>query len=574
MINLPSLPTATMNIQPRRLLASRFRLAAAFLILTPSLPAQAQEKPASEIPQRIQQLLQADEPGVAVLAKRGDEILLDYAHGLANLSHQVPATPQTKFRIGSVTKHITSTAILKLQEEGKLSIDDHLDRFFPNFPRASEVTIAQLMNHTSGIFSYTDAPEFFNGVTNPITPEDLVKSFQDKPYKFDPGTSWSYNNSAYFLLGEIVAKASGQSFADYLQSTFFKPLKLDNTGIHQGQVVYAHEADGYSFVDGKFLKALNWDMSHAGGAGAIYSTTHDLAGWVDALFAHKIINAESLQQALTPVVLPENVPDPHYGFGWSIDTHRGLKRYSHGGGLQGFSSFLAYYPEHQFTVVVLHNALPAKPPMDTSALASKIAETLLAEHLAPLPTYTVDESVDAETQKKYVGKYDYVSATMVVTFEDNQLYAQLTGQPKHPIYPMSSTKFFWKVVDAQVEFVVDENGVVTGGKHSQGPANFFAARLPDREIIELSDETLDRYVGTYQLPLLGTYTIKRQGKHLVAQVKGQPAIEIYAYAETDFLYEIIPATVHFSNINDGQAGKVELKQAGQVFSGDRLTEKE
>ena len=526
---------------------------------------------AAEIDERLQRLVAENAPGLALLAKRGDEVLYNQGFGLADLAHHAPVTPDTKFRIGSVTKNFTAAAILKLCDEGQLSVDDPLSKYLPDFPRGDEVTIAQLMNHTSGIYSYTSAPDFFSNVRLGTDEASWIKTFQDRPFDFAPGSKWSYNNSAYFLLGHLVSKISGKPYGQYLEETFFQPLGMEATGVHDPTTVLRHEAYGYSFTPSGFEKALDWDMSKAGGAGALYSTTGDLARWTSALFAGQVISDESLAAAVSPTILA-NGENTHYGFGWFIDTHRGLPRYSHGGGLQGFSSHLAYYPEQDFTVVVLHNALPTAPGMDTAALSQKIAETFLSNQMTDPADRPIDATVSVETMKKYVGQYDYKSAVMTVSLENDQLFAQITGQPRFEIYPASPTTFFLKAVEAEMQFQLDEGGNVTGVRHKQGPTEFIAEQLPERKEVELAADILDRHVGDYEMGVLGKMQIKRSGKQLQAKLASQPSLAIFPTSENEFFYKIVPATITFSDLKDGVSQTIILKQAGQTFTGSRSQE--
>ena len=173
-----------------------------------------------------------------MLVARDGKVLLSHGFGMADLSHDVPITPTTKFRIGSVTKQFTAAAILKLQEEGRLSVNDKLSKFFPDFPRGDEVTIHHLLTHTSGIKSFTSKPDFMATVTSPATSDQMIDSFKNDPFDFDPGEELSYNNSGYFLLGLIIEKVSGKSFNDYLRDTFFEPLGMHDTGVHTSTAVH------------------------------------------------------------------------------------------------------------------------------------------------------------------------------------------------------------------------------------------------------------------------------------------------------------------------------------------------
>ena len=233
-------------------------------------------------------------PGIAVLVAKDGNVLYRKGFGYADIKNKIPVTPDTKFRIGSVTKQFTAAAILKLQENNLLSVNDKLSKFIPDFPRGDEVTIHQLLTHTSGIHSYTGKDDFIDKVTKTISPDSLVNLIKKDPYDFNPGEKWQYNNSGYFLLGYIISKVSGKPYAQYLKETFFDPLHMENTGIHYAGIKLENEAKGYSRNNNKYEEALNWDMSWAGGAGAIYSTVDDLLKWNQALYGGKVLNEKSL----------------------------------------------------------------------------------------------------------------------------------------------------------------------------------------------------------------------------------------------------------------------------------------
>ncbi len=420
-------------------------------------------------------------PGVAVLVSKDGEILYSRGFGFASLEHSVPVTPQTKFRIGSITKQFTAAAILRLQEQGKLSVSDPLSKYLPDFPRGNQVTLHQLLNHTSGIHSYTNDPDFLETVTVPIeSTEKLIESFQNDPYDFEPGTRWAYNNSGYVLLGHIVEKVSGQSYGDFLEAQFFDPLGMRDTGVHRHDAILEHEATGYSYQGGRLSKALDWDMSRAGGAGQLYSTVEDLERWNEGVFGGKVLSEASLEAAFSPVS-SGSPPEPSsegYGYGWGIREFRGLLEIQHGGGLHGFVSHLRRYPSEHMTIAVLVNATPPPPGLDPDRLGTDIAQVYLADEMEARPAPKVVR-LSAEKLQAFVGRYDYGTAVMTVTREGQRLFAQLPGQPRLEILPKSDHEFFSKVVEAEVSFITDDTGKVVKAHHRQGGAEFDAPRLPD-----------------------------------------------------------------------------------------------
>ncbi len=202
-------------------------------------------------------------PGAAVLVARDGKILLEKSYGLADAESHTPIGPTTKFRIGSITKQFTAAAILKLVDEGKLSLEDKLARFIPDYPRGQEVSIHHLLSHTSGIPNFTSKWSFIFNVTQAVEPEEQIASFKRDPYDFDPGARWAYSNSGYFLLGYIVQKVSQRTYEEYLRKTFFEPLGMPDTGVHRAGAALKNEALGYAFHGDTFKRATDWNMSRA-----------------------------------------------------------------------------------------------------------------------------------------------------------------------------------------------------------------------------------------------------------------------------------------------------------------------
>jgi CubicO group peptidase (beta-lactamase class C family) len=389
-------------------LTQLFGLIGGALMALAALPAAA-ETPSQEAAALLDGLIKTNDPGLAVLVAQDGKILFEKSYGLADVEHHVPVIPQTTFRIGSITKQFTASAILKLQEEGKLSVNDKLSKYIPDFPRGDEVTLRHLLTHTSGIHSYTAEPDLASRVTNATTTGAIIEEIRKYPFDFDPGTKWRYDNAGYLLLGYIVEKGSGQSYGDFLREEFFQPLGMTNTGVYRAHLGLPHEALGYSlglsastwfswqqlpheslrFNLGKnrFKQALNWDMSWFGGCGALYSTVEDLYRWNEGVFNGRVLDAASLKAAFTPVKMPfwvraawavgYNDWGSGCGFGWVVCCHRGLREIWHNGGLNGFRSCLLRVPDEKFTVAVLANTQPGRWKADPDRLARKLADIYL-----------------------------------------------------------------------------------------------------------------------------------------------------------------------------------------------------
>ncbi len=510
-----------------------------------------------------------------MLVAQNGKILFDRAYGLAAVAHRTPFSAETKSRIGSITKQFTAAAIRKLQEEGKLSVEDKLSKYFPDFPRGDEVTLRHLLTHTSGIHSYTELPGFMEKVTAPVQGEDLIKMFKDAPFDFEPGKKWHYDNSGYFLLGRIIEKVSGQSYAEFLSRNFFGPLHMKSTGVYRSDVSLDHEAVGYSFAgDDTFTNALNWDMSWAGGAGALYSTVADLFRWNEGIFGGKVLPEASLQAAWTPVRTEENAEDSSgngYGYGWFISRFRGEREISHGGGLNGFSSFLMRLPRERFTVVMLANAQPGGPHAELAGLAHLITQFYLGESLSPRSARRANPEVSAASYGAVVGLYDYGIGIMSITQEGEHLFAQLGAQPRYEIFTTSSTNFFWKVVDAQVTFIEDKSGRVTKAVHHQSGQTINAPRLGDLKEVRGEPAKYAAFVGRYDYGEGKTImTVTRQGDHLFAQLTGQPKFEIIPCSSNEFFWRVVNAQVEFVSDSAGKVTKAVHHQGGHTLEAPKL----
>jgi len=433
----------------------------------------------------FREILTNNSPGAAVLVARNGKILFEKGYGLANIGDRVPVTPQTKFRIGSMTKQFTAAAILKLHEQGKLNLDDKLSKFIPEYPRGDEVTIHQLLTHTSGIHNCTSKPDFLQNLGVYIKPEDWIKSFENDPYDFDPGSKWSYSNSGYVLLAFISEKVSGEKYENFMRENFFEPLGMTNTGVCNSSDILEHEACGYSYQAGQVKKALYWDMSHGYGGGNLYSTVGDLYRWNEALFNGKALNKASLEAAFTPVHTPDdNTPRfDGYGYGFIIQKLGGLNEISHGGGLHGFLSYMLRIPKENLTVAVLLNTFPESAPGMHYGLAEEIAQLYLTDKMEPAPTFVVDKTVSPRAYDAYVGRYvDMLSPSgiLLVSKVGDRLFARCGGHADFEIFPTSETEFFSKTTDEQITFVKDEKGAVIKAIHRQWGLVLHAPRLPEQ----------------------------------------------------------------------------------------------
>lgn len=387
----------------------------------------------------------------SVLIARGGSILISKGYGLANYEHGVPNTPQTKFRIGSVTKQFTSMAVMQLQEKGLLNTSDPITKYLPDYPKTGErITIHNLLTHTSGIPNLTSLPDFKEWMTMPASVGKVVARFKDLPLDFPPGEKFAYSNSNYVVLAWIIEKVSGKSYEECLAENIFRPLKMTNTGYDHAAMVLEHRASGYTMADEGLENAPYIDMSIPIGGGALYSTVEDLYLWDRALYTEKLVKRATLEKIFTPF-------KNSYGYAWLIIDLFKHKRITHGGSIQGFLSDVSRYVDDDLCIIVLSNFDHA--PM--GRIARDLAAIAFGEKYE-LPVQRVAIKVDPKLYDRYAGKYQLSPGPLLtITRDGDRLMAEYEGQSRITLYPESETKFFFKVIDSQVTFVKNAEGRVT-----------------------------------------------------------------------------------------------------------------
>ncbi len=360
----------------------------------------------------------------SVLIARDGEILLKKGYGMANYEHDVPNTPETKFRLGSVTKQFTSIAIMQLQEKGLLNVNDSIKKYITDYPNGEKITIRHLLTHTSGIPNFTSFTNYRETMMLISPVEKTIERFKDKPLEFAPGEKYKYSNSGYILLGYIVEKASKKSYEEYLKENIFQPLNMTNTGYDHHSPLTKHRASGYSLGGDGLINAPYVDMSIPHGAGALYSTVEDLYIWDRALYTEKLVSKSSLDKIFTP--FKEN-----YGYGWQITESFNHKHISHGGGINGFSTYISRYVDDDVCIIVLSNF--ERSP--TQKISKDLTAIVFGEKYE-LPEERKAIKVDPKTYDAYVGQYEFSPEfTAKITRENDRLFAQSPGQPKYEIFP-------------------------------------------------------------------------------------------------------------------------------------------
>jgi CubicO group peptidase (beta-lactamase class C family) len=390
--------------------------------------------------------------GTVLVAQKGT-IIYEKAFGMADREWNIPNTVQSKFEIGSITKQFTAACILQLAEQGKLSLDDKLSKYFADFPKADSVTIHMLLTHTSGIKDYTQVPEFSKVCTLRLEKDSMVALIKKQPFGFSPGTEWSYSSSGYFLLGYIIEKVSGKSYNDYVANNIIQKAGLKNTCVNRWDSILLYRAKGYRKTTNGWKNAYYISMEGPYSAGAIISTIEDLYQWDNALFSNKIISAASFSKMTTPY-------KAHYGYGLFIDSFQHHLEIGHSGGINGFNSFLGRFPTDDVVVAGLSNEETANTEGIVNALAAIVFGIPVT-----VPYKHTEVKVDPSILKRYVGAYKQTNAQVdTLIIKEGKLYIHTqNGGGEYEFKPESEKKIFYALnPDAyQYEFEVDDKGKVT-----------------------------------------------------------------------------------------------------------------
>lgn len=402
-------------------------------------------------------------PGCAVLVAEKGKVVYKKSWGKADLELNVTMNPEMVFRIGSITKQYTAIAILKLIEEGQISLDDSLQKFIPDFPvKEHIITVENLLTHTSGIVDYGQLNfNIPNAIRIDFPTRQLMDSVAILPLNFVPGSRYNYSNSNYVILGCIIEKVTGKSYASYLQESIFKPAGLHHTFYDFPLNIIPNRVSGYSVNDSGYKNVGYISMNHVFAAGALLSNVEDLFKWHQALHSFQMVKKETLEKALTPYRLSGgNTSD--YGYGWFIMDFRGNKSISHGGAIDGFRSMETYFPQQDIFITVLLNA-----ESDNFFTFFESISGLVMRKASQ--TDYKDMKIEDDVLSGYVGKYvfpEYPAEHIRIYKKDNKLYADLSNNTGRnmPLYAQSQTLFYVPVIKripTTIEFIV-ENGQVKG----------------------------------------------------------------------------------------------------------------
>jgi len=550
-----------MNTKQRLLIGF---IASFFLLFQTGISSQEIEKQIDEI---LEKQFQPILPGCAAIVVKDGKTIYQKAFGMANLELNVKLKPEHIFRIGSITKQFTACAILKLAEEGKLSLNDDITKYIKDFPtHGNKITIEHLLTHTSGIKSYTGMKEWDGEVRKKdFTPEEMINYFKDQPMDFKPDEKYRYNNSGYFLLGYIIEVVSGKTYAEYIDEAFFKQLGMSSSYYDNTSKIIQNRASGYQKNGNNYENAAFLSMTQPYAAGSLLSNVDDLAKWYQAVADYKVVKKESLDKAHTSYTLKNGKPT-NYGYGWAIGNIQGSEGYSHGGGINGYLTASIYLKNEKIFVAVFSNCTAHDP----SNAANKIAAVVLDK-----PYKWTKMDIPEKKLKEYEGVYESkYDNQRIITIENGKLFSMRTGSSKFEFIPYEKDKFFVKEGFTTLEFVRNKKKKIISvvSKNTSAPISWIKTKkeIPVKKSIQLDEKILKTYIGNYELQKGFVLYITLEDGKMMLQATGQEKNEIFAESETKFFMKVVDANMEFVPGESGKAETLIFNQGGQTFNCKRV----
>ncbi len=511
-------------------------------------------------------------PGAAVVVSRHGEVLFQQAYGLADVELGVPLEADHVFRLASVTKQFAAAALLKLVEEGKVALDDPLSDYLPEFPNG-EATIGQLLNHTSGIKSYTGIEGYMNSerIRADLSTEELVAVFADEPVDFAPGEQWSYNNSGYVLVGAVIEAVTDQAWNDYLRETLLVPNGIDSTDAYADAALVPGRVEGYVGPIDAVQRAPHLSMTQPHAAGALMATAADVDRWQVALHNGEILGDAVYQRMITP---EGAATESNYGFGIVAQDWFGQTALTHGGGIFGFTTHALYLPEEALSIVVLSNR--AGPGWSQQDIALRLAG------IATGRSYPIEQApIDwpAEQMAQVQGTYRISDEEVrTIRIEDGRLISQRNGGQEFTVYPIADDRLAFEASLSAFLLERDDTGEVVavalqspwGGSPER--AEKISAAVQTRQTMDVPVGELERLIGAYELQPGFMMTVRINDGELEVQATGQPPITMQAESPIRFFSAQVGADIEFEVPETGPATSLILYQGGQELPAPRLVD--
>lgn len=535
--------------------------------------------------------------GSVLVADHG-KVIYKKGFGLANREWDIPNAPDTKHRLGSITKQFTAMLIMQLVAGGKLDLQATVSKYLPDYSNVNgdKITIHQLLNHTSGTPNYTSFPNFFKELSrNPYTPTEMVRMYADSILDFTPGERFSYSNSGYITLGAIIEKVTGKSYEEVLQEKIFTPLKMNNSGYDHHNTILKKRAAGYEMKGSKPENAPYIDMSTPYAAGSMYSTVEDLFIWDQALYTEKL-----LPKKYRDMMYEKYVPafGQYYGYGWSVgyfpvgNTKDSTEIIGHGGGINGFNTLITRMPKEKSTIILLNNT--GRAPLEDitiaingilhgatydlpkQSLANLVYKEIIDKDLkAGLAFY--EKNKDSKEYSKSESEMNTMGYTLLQAGKKKE--AEAIFKLNMEAFPKSANVYD-SYAEALMEQGKNELAIANYKKSIElNPGNQNGIDMLKKLGVEtegivkdvtVPDAVLETYVGNYELKPGFVLTVTKEGSQLKAQATGQRDFEIFPKTETEFYVKVVTAQITFNKNSAGVVESLTLFQGGQEIVGKKI----
>lgn len=551
----------------------------------------AQDK-AKQIDELMRRYVDNGQFNGTVLVTDNGKLVFKKGYGLANMEWNIPNAPDTRFRLGSLTKQFTSMLIMQLVEQGKLRLDGKITDYLPDYPKAAgdKITLHHLLTHTSGIPNYSDLPDYRTFERNRYRPADLIKKFSELPLTFEPGAAFAYSNSGYILLGAIIEKVTGKPYEKVLQENIFTPLQMHNTGYDASYKVLPGRASGYERWNLVYQNASYIDMSIPYAAGALYSTVEDLALWDQALHTDKLLTASSKAILFTPY-------KNGYAYGWGVGNIQAgqlkdsVEVMAHQGAVNGFTSSLIRIPTNKQLVVLLDNTGSG----NLSTIQTNIIKILYNQPF-DLPkvsiAYVLGNAIQNNSLAEALNQYEKIRKQPAYTLNEkdiNQMGYNLigVGKIKEALvllninvlqFPRSANVWdsrgeAYMLNGDKAKAILDYKKSLELDPFSMNAIrklNELGEKVPDPKEATVDDKILDTYVGKYQLRPSFVISITKEEGRLYAQATDQPRHELFAESASKFFMKAVDDRILFVKNEQGSPEKLILFQNGQEMPGKRI----
>lgn len=537
----------------------------------------------------------------SVLVSDQGKVIYKKGFGMANMEWDIPNQPNTKHRLGSITKQFTAMLILQLVAEGKLDLQEPITKYLPDYPKATSdiITTHHLLTHTSGIPNYTAFPKFMADESrNPYSPEEFVKTFDEKELDFAPGEKFSYSNSGYFLLGVIVEKLSGKTYEQMLQDNIFTPLNMNDTGYDNHGDILKNRATGYEKQGKNYMNSRYLDMSIPYAAGSMYSTVEDLYKWDQALYTTTLLPKEYMTMYFKPYI--PAFGKAHYAYGWGVGyakigkSNDSIYAIGHGGGINGFNTNISRATSDKSLIVLLNNTGGAPLNDMTRAIRG-----IMYGKEYDIPKKSVADAVLVVIEEKGIEAgieyYNIIKDSEDYNLSEremNDIGYQLMGSDKVE----EASKVFQLIIEAfpKSSNAYDSLGesYMKLGKNDLAIENYrksvelnpnnqngidFLKKLGDdvsdlETEVTVSDAILESYIGKYELKPGFILDVTKEGNQLKAQATGQPVVDVFPKTETEFYLKVVNAQIVFNKNKAGEVESLTLFQGGQEMLGKLMVE--